>query len=78
LSLREEVLADKPNARRKALISQAANPPVADTLFDHFHVIRQHNPWVRRGRYCQCSLHRSFSSVCCWRSHMAVTGISAK
>jgi hypothetical protein len=35
---------------------------------DHSNVIRQENQCVRRGRYCQCGFHRSFSSTCYWRS----------
>ena len=58
------------NGGGKTLILQASNLPVSDTLFDHSHDIRQKNQWVRGGRYCQCSLHRSFSSVCYRRSNM--------
>ena len=56
------------NVMRKALVFQAFSLPVSDTIVDHSNVIRQENQCVRRGRYCQCGLHRSFSSACYWRS----------
>ena len=56
------------NAWSKALIVQAAIPPVVETLFDPSCVIRQQNQWVRGGRYGQWGFHRSLSSVCSWRS----------
>jgi hypothetical protein len=55
-----------------ALILPASNPSVSDALLDHTHSIKQKNQWVSVGRYCQCGLHRSLSSVCYWRSYEEV------
>jgi tetratricopeptide (TPR) repeat protein len=57
------------NTGRMALILQASHSPVSDPLLEHSHAIKQKNQWISAGRYCQCGLHRSFSSVCYWRSY---------